>query len=120
MSYWLALAPWLNVLGLLLDLIGVVLISREWVLAFDHDAREAQLAARQELVRPRPGVPQPQFPGREIHEDMRRRHDFQSRQQRARETWAARRSWFMAAFVVIALGYVLQLIASVPVAPFVR
>ncbi|MEN0066568.1 MAG: hypothetical protein AAGA48_30815 [Myxococcota bacterium] len=115
METWLLLQPWLNTLGLLLDFIGVLLLVREWRIAADHDANEAELADWEERLRPNPMMPRPQGPHADMHADMRQRHAFHQRQGRIRATWAARRTWFMAAFLVIGTGYLLQLVASVPV-----
>jgi len=108
------LQPWLNTVGLLLDFLGILLLAREWGIAARHDAKEAELERVEEMQRPRPMQPRPEGPHHEVHQDLRRRHAFAQRQERRRRTWSERRSWFVASFAVILLGYALQLVGSVP------
>ncbi|MEO0604139.1 MAG: hypothetical protein AAF211_22070 [Myxococcota bacterium] len=114
MSTLQLLQPWLNVVGILLDCIGILLLAREWWIAMDADGREAEIERREEMMRPRPNQVQLQGPHHDVHADMRRRMSFQQRQQRRSATWKARQAWFVASLVIILLGYILQMIGSVP------
>lgn len=110
-----AAQPWLNLAGLTLDFLGLILLAWEWRLALAAERREAEIAAREEMLRRRPNMPE--HPNQEVFDDMRRRMRFREKQGRAQAAWAERGSWFTLALGVIALGILLQIAAAIPLPP---
>lgn len=107
--------PWLNLAGLILDFLGLMLLAAEWRLAIAAERREAAIEEQEEMFRPHPHAPRPR--GSEVFDDMRERRRFHERQSRARAAWEARSRWFMVALGAIAIGFLLQIAAAIPLAP---
>jgi hypothetical protein len=110
---------WVSAAGIALDFAGFSLLLREWWLAFFNEA--AQLRMAESLERQRamrdlsrghhpPGTPNPFAPLERMQDETAIR--------RAREThlrtMASRRKVFMAAAVLIVLGFLLQLAGAIP------
>lgn len=114
MSSWEVAQAWINTAGLGLDFLGVLLLAFEWRTAMRHEAHEAEVAQREELVRPRPGLPTPAGPHHEMHQDFKERQRFRERANRAAAARTQRRGWFVASLVLIAVGFLLQMIGSLP------
>ena len=108
---------WVTVLGLVLDFAGFALLLREWWLAFFNEARQIEMAEQLERMRSlRTMIPR--NPGeRNPFESIERMQDDQSiRKARNlhRQAMAARKSVFVLAFVLITLGFALQLVGAWP------
>lgn len=114
MAEFAALQPWLNLVGLALDFLGVMLLAYEWRVAVRAERREVELAeqaARRELP---PSMPRPTGPHQETFDYMNRRRAASMKAERARTTFSSRANWFVRAFALIAIGFMLQIIAAVP------
>ena len=110
---------WLTVLGLAADFLGFCLLLREWWLAFFHDSSELQLAQRRAWEQSLRHFSQSNMPGahRTHAETSARMHDemqTRSAHAAAMATLAKRKRMFIAATVLIILGFALQLIGAVP------
>jgi hypothetical protein len=105
---------WLNIAGLLLDFSGVMLLAWEWWLALSAERLEAELEDRERRLAPHPSMPRPNNPHQPVFDHMRAQHaaDFKSRRRTA--TRGMRRGWFATAMVMIALGFLLQILGSWP------
>lgn len=114
------LQSWLTVLGLTLDFAGFCLLLREWWLAFFSE--RAQLAQEEMLDRQQK---MRAFATQSANDTMKRhlvtagqmQDDMTVRQMRdaRRATQAGRRRWFVAATVLVVLGFLLQLAGALPV-----
>src|SRR5262245_46971463 len=108
---------WLNVLGIVLDFIGFMLLLREWWLAFFNEGRQMQLAEQLDRMRALRNM-RPRDPGeRNPFETIERMQDEQAvRGARAehRAALTARRGVFLLATMLIVAGFLLQLIAAWP------
>ena len=110
---------WLTVLGLVLDFSGFCLLLREWWLAFFSE--RAQMAHDESLERQQKLRA---FSTKHASEGMRGHLETAGQMQddmairRAREerrgAMQGRRRWFIAASVLIVLGFLLQLAGAVP------
>lgn len=112
-------AAWLNVAGLTADFLGFVLLLREWWIAFLSEralmAHEESLERQQKLRA---------FASQNANEGMKRhlatagqmQDDMAIRRARGERlaSLAGRRAWFLGAAVLIALGFVLQIAAALP------
>lgn len=110
---------WLTVLGLTLDFLGFVLLLREWWIAFFSE--QAQMAYEEALERQQKLR---SFAGQNASETMRAhlarsgemQDDMAMRkmrdERRAAQSW--RRRWFIAASVLVVLGFVFQLFGALP------
>ncbi len=105
---------WLNVVGLGFDLVGVLLLSYEWWVAIRAERREAELLEREQRLKPNPMMPRPSGPHQAVFDHMKENMRFQQQSLRARVVREERRSWFMAALFLIAIGFVLQILGSWP------
>ncbi len=108
---------WLSVLGLALDFVGFALLLREWWLAFFNEGRQLEMEEQLERVRAMRTL-RPRDPGqRNPFESLERAQDDQAvRKARGihRQAMAARKRVFALSFVLIAAGFVLQLIGAWP------
>jgi hypothetical protein len=108
---------WLTVLGLALDFAGFALLLREWWLAFFNEGRQIEMAEQLEGMRAVRSL-RPLAPGeRNPFEALERVQDEQAiRKARSvhRQAMAARKRMFALAFVLIALGFALQLLGAWP------
>ena len=110
---------WLSALGITLDFFGFVLLLREWWLAFFSE--KSQMAYEEALERQQKlrafaaqnaseGMRSHLARAGEMQDDMaigKMRDDRRAAQ-------AGRRRWFVAASVLITLGFVFQLLGAVP------
>ncbi len=110
---------WLTVTGLTLDFFGFVLLLREWWIAFLSEksllAHEESLERQQKLrafasLNSNDTMRQHMARAGEMQDDMAIRR---ARDER-RSAQAGRRRWFMAASVLIVLGFLLQLAGALP------
>jgi hypothetical protein len=111
--------PWLNEIGLSVDFVGAMLLAREWWIALGSEQREAEIFERQrredELFRPSPLAPQqPPNPSHAVFERMREEQRFTQQKQRTHAARGMRRSWFTAALLLLATGFLLQMAGSWP------
>lgn len=110
---------WLTVFGLMLDFLGFVLLLREWWLAFFSEA--AQLAYDEALERQQKLR---SFSAQNANDQMKRhlatagqmQDDMAINRARSerRAVQSGRRRWFLAATVLIVLGFILQLTGALP------
>jgi hypothetical protein len=107
---------WFNVAGLGFDFIGVVMLAYEWWIALSAENKEAERAAMEQRLRPSPMFQQHQAnnPHQPMHDYMREQLRFQQQSARAQAVRGLRRSWFVTALVLIALGFLLQILGSIP------
>jgi hypothetical protein len=107
---------WLNVAGLSLDFLGVIMLAYEWSIALSAENKEAERAAMENRLRPSPAFQQHQAnnPHQPMHDYMREQLRFQQQNARAQAVRGLRRSWFVTALVLIALGFMLQILGSIP------
>lgn len=105
---------WLNVAGLSLDFVGVMLLAWEWWLALSAERREAELAARDRMLAPHPMMPKPAGPHQAVFDHMRDQQRASARDRRLAGTQGMRRGWFMLAMMLIASGFLLQILGSWP------
>lgn len=110
---------WLTVSGLVIDFLGFVLLLREWWIAFLSErslmAHEENLERQQKLRA---------FASQNTNDAMRQhlaragemQDDAAIRRARdeRRTSQKGRRRWFLAASVLIALGFILQLAGALP------
>lgn len=115
LQLFLAWRDWINVAGLGLDFAGVLLLASEWRIAISAERREWEIESRAERMRPPAGFGGPASPGMEVHRDMMERMEERRRLNRLAADRAARRARFTPALVIIALGFLLQIVASAPV-----
>jgi len=108
------LQQWFNVAGLSLDFIGVLLLAYEWWIALSAERANAERDAFEQRIRPSPMMPKPKNPHQPMHDYMRDQLRFQREHAQAHTIRGMRRSWFTAALVLIALGFMLQIIGSWP------
>jgi hypothetical protein len=78
--------------------------------------QEAERAAMENRMRPSPMFQQHQAnnPHQPMHDFMREQLRFQQQNARAQAVRGMRRSWFVSALVLIALGFLLQILGSIP------
>lgn len=110
---------WLTVAGLGLDFIGFCLLLREWWLAFFNENRQLQMEENLERQRSMRHMTS-------AHRDPTARNPFESLERmqdeaalrKARDAHrgalGARRAVFLAAAILIVLGFLLQLAGAVP------
>lgn len=113
---------WLQVAGLVLDIVGFGLIAWEWLIAQRHGAKELAIAAartRQDeafahmqraMQQPNPAM-QRHF---EMSADMRRRRAEHEIDETRRVYTGLRYRVVYAGMVAVVLGFVLQLLAAWP------
>ena len=108
--------PWFNLIGLSFDFVGVIMLAYEWWIALSAERQEADRAAFEQRIRPHPMMQQQQQanPHFAVHEHMREGLRFQQQAQRAQNIRGMRRGWFTAAMVLIAAGFLFQILGSWP------
>lgn len=114
---------WINIAGLSFDFLGFVLLLREWWIAF---LSESSLLAHEESLERQQRLRA--FAAQNANDAMKRhlstagqmQDDMAIRQARdgRRAAMRGRRFWFLSAAVFIVLGFVLQILASLPLDPF--
>lgn len=114
MDIFIDLQPWINAIGLGLDFIGVLLLAQEWRIAVRSERAELELAAREVQRELPPSMPRPSGPHQDMFDYMNRRQRAGMKAQRARTTLSSRSGWFVASFLFIAVGFILQIVASIP------
>jgi hypothetical protein len=108
---------WLNVAGLSFDFVGVLLLAYEWWITLGAEREAAERAAFENRIRPAPAMQEQMQQGNPhyaMHEVMREQLEFDREAARAQGFRGMRRSWFTAAMVFIALGFLLQIMGSFP------
>jgi hypothetical protein len=100
--------------GLSLDFVGVILLAYEWWIALSAERLEAELLAREQMLKPSPMMPKPNNPHQAVFDHMREQQRFRQQAMRGQTTRGMRRSWFTVALVLIAAGFLLQLAGSWP------
>jgi UPF0716 family protein affecting phage T7 exclusion len=115
---------WLTVAGLVLDFAGFMLLLREWYLAFFAEQRELDRAkARERDARLRHHMSQSigsESAGEAARQHMATANRMRDEMAAARArtevsaTLAARRRMFVAAAVLITLGFILQVAGAFP------
>jgi hypothetical protein len=105
---------WLGVAGLVFDFFGVMLLAWEWRLALTADEREAEREAHARRLTPSPMLPRPGGPQQAVFDHMRSQMQAEQRARRAGANRGSRRGWFTAAMVLIAIGFGLQLLGTLP------
>jgi hypothetical protein len=108
------LQAWLNVIGLTLDFLGILLFSNEWWTAIRAERREAEIEARAALLKPSPMLPRPGGPQQAVFDWMRAQQEFRQRQARSAQARGARWHFYLAALILVALGFLFQLAGSWP------
>ena len=114
MTLFLIVQPWLNLAGLVVDFVGVVLLAIEWRIALKAERREVDLAAREAAREFPPTIKRTEFPGQEMMEWMERQRKSRDAMRRARSAFSERSGWFTLAFVFIIVGYLMQMVGSIP------
>jgi len=116
--------PWLTIAGLLLDAVGFLLLLREWWLGFFSEGRQLELEHALERQRSLRTFAQShagdQHRGH-METSGRMLDDLAVRRARAEHATArgARKSVFIAAGLLVALGFALQIAGAWPLAkPF--
>jgi ferric-dicitrate binding protein FerR (iron transport regulator) len=114
---------WITVAGLGLDLLGFILLLREWWLAFFHETAvleaERRRAWERSLRHHQSTHASDQLrshldTSHRIHDEMAER----AAQGRHEATLKSRKAMFVLATVLIVAGAVLQIIGALPIAPF--
>jgi hypothetical protein len=108
------LHQWLNLIGLSFDFIGVLMLAREWLIAFETEQKESEIAERERRFRPHVMPSQPQNPHHAVFERMREDQRFRQQMTRGYAARSTRRGWFVIAFLFVASGFALQVIGSWP------
>jgi hypothetical protein len=114
---------WITVAGIAIDLLGFLLLLREWWLAFFHESSVLEAEKRQSWERSLRHQHQTHAPeALKGHlQTSARIHDQMAEQQaRARHiaTLKSRKGMFMLATALILIGYTLQIIGSLPIELF--
>jgi hypothetical protein len=108
---------WLTVLGLALDFAGFMMLLREWWLAFFNENRQMQLAEQLDHARAVRNI-RPHTPGeRNPFAQLERMQDEGAIRKARAEHYAAlaaRRGTFLAASLLVVLGFLLQLAGAWP------
>ncbi len=105
---------WLNVAGLGLDFVGILMLANEWRIMLNAEQREAELAAHEQRMKPHPMMPKPNIPQQPVFEYMRDQQKFLEMSNRGRQTRQIRRKWFIGALIIVATGFLLQILGSIP------
>ena len=108
------LHQWLNIAGLTFDFFGVLLLAYEWWIALKADEREAEIAARENMFKRSPMMPGRNDRTQAVFDHMDEQMRFNQQMQRTRSTLGMRRGWFVLALVLIAAGFLLQILGSWP------
>lgn len=110
---------WLSLAGLALDFAGFALLRREWWIAFFHESRRLQQEAQQAWERSIRQFHQQTAPAAHrghletsarIQEEMQ----FRAAQAAHKATLGSRKGMFIAASVLIIVGFMLQLAGAFP------
>lgn len=110
---------WLTAIGLALDFAGFCLLLREWWIAFFHESAELELAKRrawEQLLRhhAHTHMPDAHRAHAETAARMQDQMQFDAAQRSHRAALSSRKRVFVAATVLIVLGFALQIIGAVP------
>jgi len=105
---------WVNIAGLTFDFLGVILLSYEWWIALKADERESQIAEQEYFRESTMAMHRQNMPTADVLERMNKQMSFSSRQRRSAEARGMRRGYFVLAVVLIASGFVLQILGSLP------
>ena len=105
---------WLTLLGLSLDFLGVLLFAREWWSSLSAERREAEIEARKTTLKPNPMMPRNEAPSQAVFDWMREQSESRQRQLRLTEARTARWRYYLLALLLVAAGYLLQVIGAWP------
>lgn len=105
---------WLGVAGLCLDFVGVMLLAFEWWTALKTEAHEAELDEFERRIAPHPMMPRPAGEHQAVFDHMRGQQKAIARSRRGASARGMRRGWFALAMVLIAGGFVLQMLGTWP------
>ena len=105
---------WLNVIGLALDFLGVLLFSNEWWTALRAEQVEAELELRKNMFKPSPMMPRHDGPNQAVFDWMREQQEGRQRAARAAQARGARWHYYLIALVLVAVGFLFQLLGSWP------
>ena len=108
---------WFNLAGLTLDFLGVIMLAYEWWIALSAERAEAERNAFEHRIRPAPMMQQQMQQGnphQPMHDYMRENLRFQQQMAREQGVRGMRRGWFAAAMVLIAGGFLFQILGSWP------
>ena len=108
---------WFNLAGLSFDFVGVIMLAYEWWIAHKADEQAAERAAFEQRIRPNPVMQQQMQqnnPHHQMHSYMQDNLRFQRSSTAAQTLRGMRRGWFVAALVLIATGFLLQILGSWP------
>lgn len=113
-------SAWVNVAGLSFDFLGFVLLLREWWIAFlsEHAIlAHEELLERQQKLRAFAAQNAPDAMKRHMAVAGQMQDDMAIRQARdgRRAAMSGRRFWFLSSAFFIALGFLLQVAASLPI-----
>ena len=114
---------WITVAGIAIDLVGFLLLLREWWLAFFHETSVLEAEKRQSWERSLRQQHQAVVSGAlKNHLETSARIQDQMVEQAARArhlaTLRSRKGMFMLATALILIGYTLQMIGSLPIELF--
>ena len=108
---------WLNVLGLVLDFAGFMLLLREWWLAFFNERRQIEMQEQFERMQAMRNL-RPRAPGEHNPYEALERMQDQQAVRKARDVhrtaMGARRGTFLLSAALIVVGFVLQILAAWP------
>jgi hypothetical protein len=99
---------WFSVVGLILDVCGFLLIAKEWWHVFEHSILLRQAAVEEDYIRTRQG---------EKADKRRREADasmWRNTQRENRKDNAYRKKIFVLGMVLVVLGFIGQLVGSLP------
>jgi len=105
---------WLNVAGLGLDFVGFLMLANEWRIMVNAEEREAAMALHEQRTKPHPLMPKPNIPQQPVFDYMREQRKVLEMSHRTSETRRRRKGWFIGALLLIALGTLMQIVASLP------
>lgn len=105
---------WLNFAGLGFDFVGVIMLANEWRIAMKAEQDEAQIREREHRFRPHPNMPGIGGPHQEVFNHIREDHEFRQRSMRGDLARNMREKWFTFAMALIAIGFLLQGLGSLP------
>lgn len=119
----MGIQSWMSVAGISLDLVGFLLLLREWWLAFFHESATLEFAQRhawQQSLRHHQHTHASEHLRTHLDASHRIHDDMVERSARARHvaTLRSRKGAFVVATVLIVAGSLLQLAGQLPAEPF--
>jgi hypothetical protein len=92
----------------------VILLAWEGWLALSAERREADIDDSERRLAPHPSMPRSNNPHQAVFDHMRAQHAADVKSRRRSATRGMRRGWFAVAMLMIALGFLLQILGSWP------